>query len=108
MQDPTGDAVRPTLVDETMSRRSSRSAPDGRFDLRVPPSTRPFLVNEKQLEDFEVGDTEAYTVVVRDADGAEAYRSLVTVDRGFTAEVDARTPAVVAIGVQDPDPTPGA
>ena len=106
VQDPTGDALRPTLVDEEL-RRTVRIGDDGAFDLRVPPSSRPYLLNEKQLDDFEVGDTEPYTVTVRDAAGAVAYTSSVTIERGFHAEIGPDVPSVVLTGVIDTNPTPG-
>ncbi len=107
VEDPTGDAVRPTLVDETISRVVA-IGDDGSFDLRLPPSTRPFLVNEVQLEDFEMGDTEPYTVIVRDAAGTTVYSSAVTVDRGFTATIGPDLPEVDSTGPVDTDPTPDA
>ncbi len=105
--DPTGDAIRPTLVEETLE-RTVQIGPDGTFDLRLPPSTRPFLVNEELLEGFELGDTEAWTVTVRNADGTVAYASSVTVDRGYTAQVGPDVPEVTAIGPIDTDPLPEA
>ena len=106
VEDPTGDLLRPTLVDEEL-RRTVRIGQDGAFDLRVPPSSRPFLLNEKQLDDFEVGDTEPYTVTVRDAAGDVVYVSSVTIERGFHAEIGEDVPSVVATGVIDTSPTPG-
>ena len=106
VEDPTGDLLRPTLVDEEL-RRTVRIGQDGAFDLRVPPSSRPFLLNEKQLDDFEVGDTEPYTVTVRDAAGDVVYVSSVTIERGFHAEIGEDVPSVVATGVIDTNPTPG-
>ena len=106
VEDPTGDLLRPTLVDEEL-RRTVRIGQNGAFDLRVPPSSRPFLLNEKQLDDFEVGDTEPYTVTVRDAAGDVVYVSSVTIERGFHAEIGEDVPSVVATGVIDTNPTPG-
>jgi hypothetical protein len=103
--DPTGDALRPTLVDESLS-KTVRIGGDGVIDLRLPPSTRPFLVNEEILDGFEKGQTEAYTVIVRDPAGAEVYRTLVTVDRGHSAAIGPDVAEVTAIGVQDPNPLP--
>lgn len=85
VEDPTADTLRPSLVEETISRTVQLGA-DGSFDVRVPPSTRPFIVNEQLLEGFEPGDTEAYTLILRDVDGNEVGRREVTVDRGETVE----------------------
>lgn len=106
VEDPTGDLLRPTLVDEEL-RRTVRIGQDGTFDLRVPPSSRPYLLNEKQLDDFEIGDTEPYTVTVRDAAGDVVYVSSVTIERGFHAEIGEDVSSVVATGVIDTSPTPG-
>ncbi|MFT4744564.1 MAG: hypothetical protein ACI9AD_000408 [Nitriliruptoraceae bacterium] len=103
--DPTAGTVRPAEVEETISRTVTIGI-DGTFDIAVPPSTRPYLINESFV-DNKVGALEPYTVIVRGADGVTMYESAVTIERGFIAEIDAETPAVEAYGEIDTNPTPG-
>ena len=105
--DPTAGILRPTLVDEEI-RREVTIGDDGTFEICVPPSTRPFLVNEVQLDGFAVGDHEPYDVTILDADGAVVREVAVTVDRGYEAVLDAGLTEVTAVGPVDTNPTPGA
>jgi hypothetical protein len=83
--DPTAGTVRPDRVAERIE-KVVRIGPDGTFDVRVPPSTRPFLVNEDLL-DLGVGATEAFTVTIADVAGAVVRTTEVEIDRGQTVEL---------------------
>ena len=106
--DPAAGVLRPELVDEAL-RKEVRIGDDGTFTIVVPPSTRPYLLNEEQLDGFSRGETEAYTVSVLDAAGVEAYGCQVTVERGFTAEIGPDSPVVDAFDPDDlvTESTPG-
>lgn len=106
VEDPAAGVVRPEAVTETVT-RTVQLGDDGVIDIVLPPSTRPYLINE-ELVGNEAGDLEPYTVIVRDADGAEVFRTDAIVERGFTAEVGPDVPEVrAAPDVIDTDATPG-